>query len=68
MASIIQYLRDSLAYLRDERGIETLEWILIGGLITGVALVLYPGALQTGLNTAISAIVSAITGAMPPAP
>ncbi len=52
-------------YLRNQRGIETLEWILIGGLITGVALVLYPGQLQAGLAGAITAIVNAITGAMP---
>ncbi len=52
-------------YLRNERGIETLEWILIGGLITGVAIVLYPGALHIGLVGAIGDIVSAISGAMP---
>ncbi len=65
MLSIMWYLRDRLVYLRNERGIETLEWLLIGGLITGVAIVLYPGALQLGLTTAIGSIVAAITGAMP---
>ncbi len=65
MLSIMWYLRDRLVYLRNERGIETLEWLLIGGLITGVAIVLYPGALQLGLTTAIASIVTAITGAMP---
>ncbi len=65
MLSIMWYLRDRLVYLRNERGIETLEWLLIGGLITGVAIVLYPGALQLGLTTAIGSIVTAITGAMP---
>ncbi len=65
MLSIMWYLRDRLVYLRNERGIETLEWLLIGGLITGVAIVLYPGALQLGLTTAITSIVTAITGAMP---
>lgn len=54
-----------IRYLRDQQGIETLEWILIGGLITGVGLVLYPGVLQAGLTTALNAIVNAITGAMP---
>ncbi len=65
MLSIMWYLRDRLVYLRNERGIETLEWLLIGGLITGVAIVLYPGVLQAGLTTAINSIVTAITGAMP---
>lgn len=54
-----------IRYLRDERGIETLEWILIGGLITGVAIVIYKGALLTGLTGAINSIVAAITASMP---
>jgi Flp pilus assembly pilin Flp len=54
-----------IRYLRDHRGVETLEWILIGGLITGVGLVLYPGVLQGGLTTAITTITGAITGAIP---
>jgi Flp pilus assembly pilin Flp len=54
-----------MRYLKDQRGIETLEWILIGGLITGVALILYPGTLQAGLDGAITQIVGAITAAMP---
>jgi Flp pilus assembly pilin Flp len=58
-------MQNLIRYLRDHRGIETLEWILIGGLITGVGLVIYPGALQTGLTDAVGAIVAAITGAMP---
>ncbi len=65
MLSIMWHLRDRLVYLRNERGIETLEWIVMGGLILGMAIVLYPGALQTGLTTAIGTIVGAISGAMP---
>lgn len=65
MLNMMWYLRNGPRYLRNERGIETLEWLLIGGLITGVAIVLYPGALQLGLTTAIASIVTAITGAMP---
>lgn len=64
MERIIWYLR-VIGYLRDERGIETLEWILIGGLITGAAVAIYQGSLLTGLTTAINAIVAAITKAMP---
>ncbi len=58
------YLRNGPRYLRNERGIETLEWILIGGLITGVAIVLYPGTLLGSLQTAITSITGAITGAV----
>jgi Flp pilus assembly pilin Flp len=58
-------MQNLIRYLRDQQGIETLEWILIGGLITGVGLVIYPGALQAGLVGAVGAIVAAITGAMP---
>ncbi len=64
MLSMMWYLRNGPRYLRNERGIETLEWILIGGLITGVAIFLYPGVLQTGLNTALGTIVNAISGAV----
>jgi len=58
-------MQNLIRYLRDHRGVETLEWILIGGLITGVGIVLYPGVLQTGLSNVIGAIVLAITNAMP---
>ncbi len=63
MLNIMWYLRIGPRYLRNERGIETLEWIVMGGLILGMAIVLYPGALQTGLSTAISTIVGAINTA-----
>jgi Flp pilus assembly pilin Flp len=47
-------------YLRDEHGIETLEWIAVGALIIAVALVIYPGTLQPGLQSVIDKIVSKI--------
>lgn len=52
-------------HVRNQRRIEILEWILIGGLIVGVGLVVYSGQLQTGLGSALAAIVSAITSACP---
>jgi Flp pilus assembly pilin Flp len=58
-------MRNIIRYLRDQQGVETLEWILIGGLITGVGIFLYPGVLQAGLSGVITTIVAAITGAMP---
>jgi hypothetical protein len=49
-----------LGYLRDERGIETLEWIAIGALILGVAFVVYPGTLQPALVTLVGTISTAL--------
>jgi Flp pilus assembly pilin Flp len=40
----------------DESGVETLEWILMGALITGVGVVVFPGALQGQLTNALTAI------------
>jgi len=51
-----------LGYLRDERGIETLEWVAIGALVLGMAFVVYPGTLQGGLVTLVGNIVTALTG------
>jgi Flp pilus assembly pilin Flp len=47
-------------YLKDEQGIETLEWIAVGALIVAVALVVYPGTLQGGLQSVINTVVSKI--------
>lgn len=56
-------------YLRDESGVETLEWILIGGLITAVGIALYPGVLQPALSGTLTTITGAINGAITgPAP
>ena len=51
-----------LGYLKDEQGIETLEWIAVGALIIAVAIAVYPGALQTGLITVVNAVVNKLTG------
>lgn len=56
-------------YLKDEQGIETLEWIAIGVLILGVAFAVYPGSLQTGLTTVVGNVTTALTGVtLTPAP
>ena len=47
--------------LRDESGIETLEWISIGVLILLVAFAIYPGALQTALTTVVGDVSTALT-------
>ena len=51
-----------LGYLRDERGIETLEWIVVGALIVAVGIAVYQGALQGQLVLAVNAIGGQITG------
>jgi Flp pilus assembly pilin Flp len=53
-------MKKVLGYLKDEQGIETLEWIAVGALIVAVALAIYPGALQPGLQSVISNIVKKI--------
>jgi hypothetical protein len=58
-------MQNLIRYLWDQRGVETLEWILIGGLITGVGIVLYPGVLQPALSGTILIITGAINGVMP---
>ncbi len=58
---VMWYLRDRLSHLLDldQRGIETLEWILIGAIVTGAAIVIY-GTLESGLNTAVNNITNTI--------
>jgi len=55
-------MKTVLGYVRDERGIETLEWIAVGALIVALALAVYPGTLQAAINAVISDISSALTG------
>ena len=55
-------MKKILGYVRDEQGIETLEWIAVGALIVAVALVVYPGTLQTALLDVVASISGALTG------
>jgi Flp pilus assembly pilin Flp len=55
-------MKKVLGYLKDEQGIETLEWIAVGALIVAVGIVVYPGTLQGGLQTVINQIVTKLTG------
>ena len=50
-------MKKILGYLKDEQGIETLEWIAVGALIVALALVVYPGTLQPGLQSVVNTIV-----------
>ena len=54
-------MKKILGYVKDEQGIETLEWIAVGALIIAVALVVYPGTLQGGLVTVVQAITDKLT-------
>jgi Flp pilus assembly pilin Flp len=58
-------MQNLIRYLWDQQGVETLEWILIGGLITGVGIALYPGVLEAGLTAVLNGIVATITNNMP---
>jgi Flp pilus assembly pilin Flp len=55
-------MKKILGYVRDERGIETLEWIAVGALIVALALAVYPGTLQAAINQVITDISTALTG------
>ncbi len=64
MLSLMWYLRDRLSYLRNQRGIETLEWILIGAIVCGVAATTY-SLLEGGLDAAVQDITTFISGQVP---
>ena len=49
-------MKKIIGYLRDERGIESLEWIAIAALIVAMAIIVYPGTLQTALQAVIADI------------
>jgi Flp pilus assembly pilin Flp len=55
-------LKTIRVYVRDERGVETLEWIVVGALIVAIGIAVYPGTLQTQLTAAINSIGGTLTG------
>jgi hypothetical protein len=56
-------MKKILGYLKDERGIETLEWVAMGGLILGVAIAVYPGALGPAITATIGGIAGLLAAA-----
>ncbi len=66
MLHLMWYLRDRLCTLLDldQRGIETLEWILIGGIVAGVAAGTY-ALLAGGLNNTVTDITNFISTQVP---
>ncbi len=63
MIMMIRHAYQRVRYLPDQRGIETVEYLLIAALIAAMAVIVYPGTLQTALQTAVTFISSKITGA-----
>ena len=55
-------MKKIMSHLRNEQGIETLEWIAMGALIIALALAVYPGTLQTALTAVITDISNKLTG------
>ena len=55
-------LKTIRSYVGDERGVETLEWIVVGALIVAIGIAVYPGTLQSQLTNAINAIGTTLTG------
>ncbi len=66
MVNPMWYLRERLCPLLnlDERGIETLEWILIGAIVAGVAAGTYT-LLSGGLDAAVTDITNFISNQVP---
>lgn len=60
MLSIVRYLRDSLVYLRNERGLEGIEYVMIAAILTAVFIAVYPGVLEPAMTAAMTLIASTI--------
>ncbi len=58
------WVRMASEILCEERGAETLEWILIGGLLIAVPIALYSGVLQPALTATIAIIGGVINAAV----
>ncbi len=64
MLSIIWYVRHGPRPLWNERGAETAEWMIIVGLLTAIALIIYaapPGPIGTMLTAIADAVKTAVT-------
>lgn len=46
--------------LREQRGVETLEFIAVGAAIVALALAVYPGSLGAAINAVITDIQTAL--------
>ena len=53
-------MKKVLGYLKDEQGVETLEWIAVAALIVALAIAVYPGTLQAAIEGVITNITNAL--------
>jgi Flp pilus assembly pilin Flp len=44
------------AFIVDEKGAETVEWVMIAAVLAGIITAVFWNTLQTGLNTGITSI------------
>jgi len=49
------------AFLADENGAETVEWVMIAAVLAAIILAAFWGPLNTGLNNALLAIGTQMT-------
>ncbi len=64
MLSLLWYLRDPLSYLRNQRGLEAMEYILMSGIVAAAAVLVY-AALGTGLVASVTKLTTFIQGQIP---
>ena len=59
-------MRTIIRYLRGQRGAETLEWILIGGIIVLVGIAVYgpSSPLKTALNGSVTSVTTSLKNAV----
>ncbi|MFA5034088.1 MAG: hypothetical protein WC614_13855 [bacterium] len=49
------------AFFADEKGAETVEWVMIAAVLAGIIAIVFWQTLQTGLDTSIDNIVTKMT-------
>ena len=50
-------------FLADEQGAETVEWVMIAGILAVIIGIVYNGTLLTALNTSMTTLATAVTAA-----
>lgn len=48
------------AFLADENGAETVEWVMVAALMAAIITVSFSGTLRTAIVTAVGRIVTAV--------
>ncbi len=55
------------AFLADEKGAETVEWVMIAAVLAGIIVVAFWTNLQAGVNGAITSITGSMSSVLPAA-